>query len=214
MPATDSQLPGLVARILRVRAAANPQRATLVAVSGIDASGKGHVAGQLDEALTREGVRVARIGIDPWLNPPLVRESPIDSGPHFYRHAFDLDRHFTALIDPLCARRAIDLRVRLGGQSGVATGHHFLFQGIDVVLLEGIFLFRRDLRARYDLRIWVECSFQSALHRALVRNQEGLPPDDIRKAYATIYIPAQHEHIRLDDPKAAADVVFDNDLAA
>jgi uridine kinase len=57
----------------------------------------------------------------------------------------------------------------------------------------------------------VECSFETALERALTRGQEGLPPDETIRAYETIYFPAERIHFALDDPKGSADAVIVND---
>jgi uridine kinase len=57
----------------------------------------------------------------------------------------------------------------------------------------------------------VECFFETALERALQRGQEGLPPEETILAYQTIYFPAQEMHIRVDEPRATADMVWVND---
>ena len=44
-----------------------------VAISGIDASGKGYVAKLLEDELRMQGLRVATIHLDPWQNPITVR---------------------------------------------------------------------------------------------------------------------------------------------
>ena len=81
--------------------------------------------------------------------------------------------------------------------------------GIDGV--EGIFLFKQGLREYFDLRVWIDCSFSTALARALERRQEGLPPAATTAAYETIYFPAQRIHTELDNPRESADLIFDND---
>ena len=47
--------------------------------------------------------------------------------------------------------------------------HTFDFHDVEVIVLEGIFLLKREFRALYDLAFWVECSFETALARALRR---------------------------------------------
>src|SRR5689334_7976349 len=46
-------------------------RALLAGLSGIDGSGKSHVARKLVARLTEAGFKVALIGVDDWLNPSL-----------------------------------------------------------------------------------------------------------------------------------------------
>jgi uridine kinase len=79
-----------------------------------------------------------------------------------------------------------------------------------VILVEGIFLFKQTYRSQFDLAIWVDCSFPTALARALERSQEGLPPAETIAAYETIYFPAQQIHFNKDNPRAAADLIYDN----
>lgn len=78
-------------------------------------------------------------------------------------------------------------------------------------MLEGIFLLKREFRGHYDLSLWVECGFETALERAIARGQEGLPEAETIAAYRTIYFPAQELHFARDDPKAAATLILGND---
>jgi uridine kinase len=78
-------------------------------------------------------------------------------------------------------------------------------------VLEGIYLSKRIFRHHYDLALWVDCSFETALIRALRREQEGLSPDATIRAYQTIYFPAQYIPFALDDPRSTADTILDND---
>jgi uridine kinase len=87
----------------------------------------------------------------------------------------------------------------------------YRFADVDVIVLEGVFLLRRDLRHHYDLSLWVECSFATALARAVARGQEGLPPAETAEAFETIDFPAQRVHFAADDPRAAADAIVVND---
>ena len=85
---------------------------------------------------------------------------------------------------------------------------------VDVLLIEGIFLLKRELRAHYDLALWVECSFERSLERAVARAQEGLAPEATIAAYRTVYFPAQERRFAIDRPREAADLVIANDPVA
>lgn len=185
--------------------------AVLAAVSGIDASGKGAIAAQIAAGLERAGLRVASIGLDPWHQPAGVRFAAEDPGGTFYRSAFRFDELFERLIEPLRRDRSIVLEERLIDLATDATYEHtFRFEHVDIILLEGIFLLRRDLRPRYDVSIWIDCPFEVALARALRRNQEGKPAAKLQADYERIYFPAQRIHIALDRPAARADLILEN----
>jgi uridine kinase len=186
--------------------------ARLIAISGIDSSGKGYVASKLTQQLSAQGARVALIGIDGWLNLPVVRFAANDPGRHFYRNAFRFDEMFSQLVDPLVSKGSIDLLMDFTEETAREyRKHRYAFSDVDTVLLEGIFLFRRDLRSRYDLKVWIDCSFETALRRAVARAQEGLSPEDTIAAFQTIYFPAQEFHFLEDDPESSADLRFEND---
>lgn len=72
-------------------------------------------------------------------------------------------------------------------------------------------LFKRAYRAYFDLAFWVECTFETALERALRRGQEGLPPDETIRAYESIYFPAQRIHFACDNLRGTADFIIIND---
>jgi uridine kinase len=186
--------------------------AVLVALSGIDGSGKTTLAATAAKTLEGHGVRTALIALDAWHTPWAVRYNATDPGRHFYRHAFRFDEFFGRLVDPLRRRRSLTLTldlIRLADDAWVP--HSYAFADVDVILLEGIFLLRRSLRRRYDLAFWVECSFDTALRRALARNQEHRPEAQLREDYERIYFAAQQYHIARDAPAASADGVIDND---
>ncbi len=85
------------------------------------------------------------------------------------------------------------------------------FADIDIILLEGIFLLKRQFHSLYDLSFWIDCSFETALARAIARSQEGLPPEATIKAYQTIFFPAQLIHFKRDHPQAWATAILNND---
>lgn len=198
--------------ILRARAAVPVERSVLVALSGIDGSGKGYVGERLAAALLKRGLRTAVVNIDGWLRLPQERFSDSDPGGHFYRNAIRFDELFAELVLPLRDRRCRRVIMDFVDETAARTRRHtYDFDDIDVILLEGIFLLKRQFRVHYDLSIWIECSFSTALGRAIARAQEGLDPEATVRAYRTIYFPAQQIHFMRDDPKEAATISVRND---
>jgi uridine kinase len=198
--------------ILAARRPVPAERAALVAVSGIDGAGKGYAAARLRSRLERQGRRVALVGVDGWLNLPPVRFSESDPAGHFYRHAFRFEEMFERLVLPLRETRSIRLEADFTEETAASYRKHlYAWDDVDVILLEGIYLLRRDLRRHYDLSIWIDCTFETALERAIARGQEGLGPEDTVRAFRSIYFPAQEVHFEMDDPKAAADRLLVND---
>lgn len=181
----------------------------LVGISGIDASGKGHVASRLADGL--RDVNVAVINVDGWLNLPHVRFSDEGHGRHFYENALRLDAMFERLILPLKQNRSINITADLAEETATEfRPHNYVFDNIDIILLEGIFIFKKPYVDHFDMRIWVECSFATAMKRAVTRSQEGLSSDETNAAYEKIYFPAQRLHNEIDSPKLAVDTILLN----
>jgi uridine kinase len=214
-PARSSdQLAQFVAAIAAKRAEVPADRALLVGISGIDASGKGFITEKIAKRLQELGWRVATINADDWLNLPEVCMSGRSPGEHFYEHAMRFDEMFDQLIVPLKENRAVSFVADCADAKGNRRKHSYEFRKIDIVLLEGIFLFKPAYRHHFDLTVWVDCSFATALKRAIARCQEGLPPAETIQAFSTIYFPAQRIHFDRDNPQGAANFIIRNDKAS
>jgi uridine kinase len=202
----------IVRAIARKRGAVAPDRAVLVGISGIDASGKGYLAAKIADRLQMEGLKLALISADDWLNLPDVCINRDNYAEHFYKHAIRFDEMFERLIVPLRQNREISFTADCADAKATTyRKHRYEFDDIDIVLLEGIFLFKPAYRHHFDLSLWIDCSFECALKRALERGQEDLPPAETIKAFKTIYFPAQLIHLARDNPREAADYIFTND---
>ena len=209
---SDRRLASVVAEILEGRSGIPATRALVVGISGIDGSGKGFVTEKLADALRKKSLNVALISADDWLNLPQVSTNRDNCAEHFYEHAIRFDEMFERLIAPLKQSRAVSIMADCAKAKTTAfRKEHYEFCNIDVVLLEGIFIFKPNYRHHFDLSVWIDCSFEVALERAIQRGQEGLSPAETVKAFQTIYFPAQRIHLALDNPREAADIVLAND---
>lgn len=207
-----SDLKLLAEAILSKRASLLPTESVLAAVSGIDGSGKGYVTAQLLAEFQKLSVHAVGINVDGWLNLPSRRFNAARPAEHFYHHAIRFEEMFEQLIVPLKCQRSVCVEMDFAEETAQTYRRHtFNFEAVDVIVLEGIYLLKRAFQHYYDWTMWVECSFATALERALQRGQEGLPPEQTVRAYQTTYFPAQEIHFRMDEPQAAADVVWVND---
>ena len=189
------------------------KRSLLVGISGIDGCGKGYVAAQIEARLAQHAVTSAVINADGWLNLPdkrFDRDAPAEC---FYEGAIRFDEFFSDLVIPLRDRRSVYLVADFVEETARQFRKHvYNIRNVDVILVEGIFLFKQAYRSLFDLAIWVDCSFATALARALQRAQEGLPPAETIAAYENIYFPAQKIHFDQDNPRGSADLILDNDF--
>jgi uridine kinase len=208
----DRDIEAFGERILASRRAVPLERSVLAAVTGIDGCGKGFVTARLVDFLAARGARATGINIDGWLNLPAQRFDDLRPAEHFYAHAIRFEEMFSTLVLPLRDRRSI--RVTMDYAEETATTYRkqtYEFDRIEVIVLEGIYLLKREFQAYYDLSCWIECSFDTALQRAISRAQEGLSEEATVHAYKTLYFPAQEIHFERDRPQESATFTIRND---
>ena len=148
-----------------------------VALSGIDASGKGYISKLIEKELISKDYKVANINIDPWQHPIPVRLKNENSAEIFYNNAIRWDDFFEQLIFPLQKNRTIYLETK--GIYTYADKFYPLvndYKNINIILIEGILLFKKQFISYYDYKVWIDCSFETGLQRAVKRNVEK--PDE------------------------------------
>lgn len=202
-----------VNQIEQTRSRISDERSLLVAISGIDGSGKGVISNEILKVLKTRNLNIALIGLDAWHHPQNIRFNRDNPAQHFYDNAFRWQELFNSLILPLKQNQSIDLQAKsLDLKTDRFYDSTYDFKDIDIILFEGIFIFKKPWMDEYDLKIWVDCNFDTALNRALSRGQEGLGKEETIRDYQTIYFPAQRIHFERDNPTASASLIIHNDL--
>ena len=155
---------------------------------------------------------MANINIDPWQTPIPVRLKQENPAENLYNNIFRWEDFFNQLILPLRSDKNIRLDAELiRTDADLYYSHTYQYENLDILLLEGILLFKEQYLSYYDLKVWVDCSFETGLQRALVRNVEKLDESRLIHDYATYYYAAQRLHFEKDLPMLRADIIFDND---
>lgn len=195
-----------------------PAGRVIVAVDGVDGAGKSTFADGLAEVFAETGDAVFRASVDGFHRPRAERYARGRSSPEgYYRDSYDYATFRRVLIDPF----------RDGAQTAGATG--FQLAAFDVVrdapeesqwvsaprdavlVVDGIFLHRPELRALWDWSLWLEVPWAVACARLALR--DGSDPDPDAPANAR-YREGQELYVREAHPQQAADVIVDNsDLA-
>jgi len=127
----------------------------------------------------------------------------------FYEDSYDLPLLRRVLLDPLGPGG--NRRVRTAARD-VATDAELDPPVLEVaaggvLLLDGIFLHRPQLRDVWDLSVWVEAPFEVTYARMAVRDGCPPDPDDPRNAR---YRLGQQLYLDACDPAARADLVLEN----
>ena len=143
---TISSIPELSQNILDAFAKHSKASLFTVAISGIDASGKGYTAKLLQEELERKGYKVANINIDPWQNLIAVRLRKEDAAGNVYENIFRWNEFFTQLIFPLQKNKSIYLETKgIRSDADIYYPIVYDYQDVDILLIDVSFFLRKDI---------------------------------------------------------------------
>jgi uridine kinase len=196
-------------RIDECRRALN--RSVIVGISGVECAGKSTMAAALRDALNRRGCAAMVASIDDFLNPKSIRHDGTDLAACYYEKTFRTADLRDQLITPVRETGRLANFVDLHDYDSDEILRTRFDRTVDVLIIDGVFLFRHDLREVFDLKIWLEISFEHAIERAQKRQIDlaRYGPGRIVERYVDRYFPAQRRHLECDRPRDVADLLID-----
>ncbi|MDO8265706.1 MAG: uridine kinase [Candidatus Saccharibacteria bacterium] len=189
-----------------------PGERLIVAVDGVDTSGKTYFADELGRVLESTGRVVIRASIDGFHNPRKIRYAQGEYSPEgYYQDSFNLDGFIKDLL----------LRYKNRDQQGFLTAVHDvrtdnrvenLWTEVPeeaILIIDGIFLMRPELERYWDYKIFLDVPFEEVIRRAKLRDGDLLGTE-LEIKYQRRYIPAQKKYLQEINPKVKADKVINN----
>ncbi|MCZ8517874.1 MULTISPECIES: adenylyl-sulfate kinase [Paenibacillus] len=171
---TDQEYRQLVDELQRgYQAKKKENRHLLVCVSGIDASGKSTLAQRLQESLTERGMPVLPLSGDDFFFRRHVRYRNPDPAAGYYLDSCDYGTLFGELLVPLSRGELVRKTVtHVDWESDAYRETEYSVPEPSVIVVEGVFLLRRDLPDVFDYRIWLSLSFRAGVKRACSRERD------------------------------------------
>ena len=199
----------LAERLADVVDAVRPGRRVLVAVDGPDAAGKTTLARAVADRLRRPAVCVC---VDRWHHPREVRLRRGDeSAQGYYLDAFDHVGLLAQCLQPFASGAQTVRTARFDHLADREVEEHQQVPHDAALLVEGVFLLRPELRALWDLRIYLHVPEAVTLARAVARDRELLGGEaQVRRRYERRYLPGQALYREAAAPLDAADILVDN----
>ncbi|MGB7055132.1 MAG: uridine kinase [bacterium] len=204
----------LVEKISRlIRQTENPYP-TRVAIDGIDNAGKTTLAAELGHELQKKNRPIIHASIDSFHRTRKERYRRGTLSPDgYFNDSFDLDVLKEKLLKPLgpagdlrYTKAVFDFRTDLPLPRKLQKAKHNA-----ILLFDGVFLLRPELNAFWNLRIFVQVSFETALRRALLRDMNLFGSvEETKRRYLERYIPGQKMYFQKVNPMHKADIVIDN----
>jgi uridine kinase len=195
-------------------ASLEPPHPLRVAIDGVDAAGKTTIADDLAAEIERLGRPVIRASIDGFHNPSAIRYRRGPLSPEgYYRDSFNIMALNDVLLQPLgpggskMYRRAVfdahaDQPVDAPLEQAAANA---------ILILDGIFLHRPEIRVGIDFSIFVQADFDVTVARAERRDAERFGGiEEARRRYRERYVPGQQLYLRDVHPERLASIVINN----
>jgi uridine kinase len=186
----------IAAQISRHASARSP---FLVGIDGLGGAGKSSLTYALRQHLERNRFIVATVCNDDFYLPSAERRR---SSSQFTSVGVDFDwrRFRDQVLLPLRANRPADY-MRYDWSSDRLAEHHQV-QPKGIVLIEGVYCTRAELREFFDFRIWVDCPSGIRLSRGLARDGEGS-----RRRWLEEWMPQEDRYVEEHKPQACAHIV-------
>jgi uridine kinase len=173
----------------------------LVGIDGPGASGKSLLANSIREQLEKKRIGVETVHIDDFYLPSASRNQlPASLKP--IGGDFGWMRLRDQVLAPLRSGQ-IAKYVRYDWPSDQFAEQHEI-QPRGIIIVEGVYCTRAELRNFYDFRIWVECPPEVRLGRGLARDGESA-----RSTWVNEWMPAESRYANEHRPSAFAHVIVD-----
>jgi len=181
-----------------------------IAVDGVDGAGKSVFADELSRTLAERGAPVIRASVDGFHNPPEVRYRLGRASPEgFFRDSYDYAQMRTVLLEPLCPSGSRIFRrtvYDINTESPIDAADEYAEPG-SILLMDGIFLHRPELRGRWDYSVFLDVPFDISFSR-MAKRDRTLP--DPAAGSNRRYLEGQRLYLAECVPRAHASVVIDN----
>ena len=185
-----------------------------VGIDGVDASGKTTLADELVEPLQARDRSIIRASIDGFHNPREIRYRQGRRSPRgYYDDSFDFQAIIANLLEPLGPGGNLKYRpICFDFKTNSEVHSPVQVATSDAVLLfDGVFLHRPELRDYWDFSVFVQVDFGVAVGRAQARDRHLFETaEEIREMYERRYVPGQQIYLDAETPASQASVVWIN----
>ena len=208
----------LIAELTQLVLAVKRLHPTRIAIDGVDAAGKTTLADELATSLQARGRHAIRASIDGFHQSREIRyRRGSDSPEGYYHDSFNHEALRKFLLEPLGPSGSLDCRTTVFDfcRDSVTPSLTLQAQADSILIFDGVFLLRPELKSSWDYAIFVEVDFAIGIGRAKQRDKFLFgTAEQVEERYRQRYIPGQSIYLESCRPQEIADVVvYNNDLA-
>lgn len=186
----------------------------LVAIDGMDTSGKSRLSADLAGILKESQRQILTVSLDGFHHPKKIRYRQGEfSALGCYEDSFNLPALIDLVLDPLIpgGSRKIKRRIFDYIMDQPVRSNWKSVSEDSILLLDGLYLQRHELNHYWDVRILLEIDPEVSIQRAIQRDLFYYGREEtVRRKYLKCYLPAYQLYRKRCHPQKHADVVIEN----
>ena len=201
----------LIAKIAENIVAQTKEGVYKVGIDGVDGAGKTYFGDELTQELKRYDIPLLRSSTDFFHNPRKVRYRLGKQSPEgFFLNSFNYAKMKALLLDSvsegsgqICYERYFNHRTNQVEMSSPKE-----VKGKAILVVDGIFLHRQELRTYWDFSIFLKVTRQESLYRCHIRDGSSAAIDAPENQR---YVLGQKIYLEQCKPTALASIVLNNE---
>lgn len=188
----------------------NPDRTLIVGIDGLGGAGKSTVSEKLHRLLSKENYNITLIHIDDFIHPRAIRYNKnYAEWECYYNLQWRYDYLVNEVVNPIKCGTDFKAKVELYDKDNDT--YFYSETNIPVgsiVIIEGVFLQRQELKVLFDYMIYIDVSEETRLNRVLERDRYIGDKQQIKAKYDNRYFPAEHHYIEIYSPNKNVDYII------
>ncbi|MGN0638360.1 MAG: AAA family ATPase [Huintestinicola sp.] len=192
-----------------IRKLYDPCRTVIIGIDGLGGAGKSTVSECIKKTFAKTDIQITILHIDDFIQPRAVRYSDkAEEWECYYNLQWRYDYLIDEIIKPIRSGEPFHKKIELYDKDNDC----YILSDTDipvgsVVIIEGIFLQREELRDLFDFMIYIDVPEETRLKRVLERDGYIGDKEQIAAKYNSRYFPAERYYCEHCSPAENAQLV-------
>ena len=184
------------------------KRMPVIGIDGLGGAGKSTVSDRICEELREKGIHTVLLHIDDLIHTREIRyRDDIPAWQCYYDRQWRYDYFIDVINRAKRSPESIDVELYDKDNDSYYTRSYAIRRNT-VVIVEGIFLQRRELEGVFDYMVYIDIPEAIRLGRVLGRDTYIGDKADIIDKYENRYFPAERRYVKEYHPGKTADIVL------